>query len=62
MKSDLLTTEELARHFQVSRRTILDWVRDGAIPVIRPSPKVLRFDPVAVADAVTVRRAEEVSQ
>lgn len=62
MQSTLLTTEELARHFKVSHRTVLGWVRDGAIPVIRPSAKVLRFDLAAVAEAVTVLDGRKLPQ
>lgn len=62
MQSTLLTTEELARHFKVSHRTVLGWVRDGAIPVIRPSAKVLRFNLAAVAEAVTVLDGRKLPQ
>jgi excisionase family DNA binding protein len=40
----LLVREELAARLRVSPRTIQAWVRNGLIPVIRISSKVLRFD------------------
>jgi len=41
---DLLKTEDLARRLQVRPDTIRRWVRSGLIPVLRVSPKVMRFD------------------
>ena len=50
----LLTADELATRFKVSQRTVVKWVKNGQIPVIRPSPKIMRFDADAVAKALTV--------
>lgn len=55
MECEILTADQLAARLQVGRRTILKWVKDGIIPVIRPSSKVLRFDAGAVAQALTVQ-------
>ncbi len=54
MKREILTVDQLAERMQVRRRTILGWVKNGMIPVIRPTPKVLRFDPDAVIQALTI--------
>ena len=60
--TQLLTIDQLATHMQVKRRTVIAWVRRGIIPVVRPSPKVLRFDPEAVKDALTVHPQAEVER
>ena len=54
MANDYLTTPELAQRLRLSPETILQMVRDNKIPAIRLSPKVIRFDPQAVADAFKV--------
>ncbi len=48
----LETAEELARRLQVRPSTIRTWSRRGKIPAVRISPKVIRFDPVAVLAAL----------
>jgi predicted site-specific integrase-resolvase len=50
---ELLTAEELSRRLKVSPETVRKWGRQAKIPVIRISPKVLRFDIEAV-EAVLV--------
>ena len=54
MTETVLTVDQLAALLQVRRRTVLGWVKNGVIPVIRPSAKVLRFDPTAVVKALTI--------
>ena len=49
-----LTVNELANVMRVKRRTVLGWVKRKRIPVIQASAKVLRFDPDAVVQALTV--------
>ena len=51
--SDLLTVEEVAERLRLTSETILRWAREGKIPAIRISPKVLRFDWDAVYQALT---------
>jgi predicted site-specific integrase-resolvase len=40
-----LTKAQLARRYAVSVRTVNYWMEKGAIPFIRISRKVVRFDP-----------------
>lgn len=48
---------ELAAHFSVSKRTVRNWMEAG-MPVLHPSPKVIRFDATQVIDWMkTTRRA-----
>lgn len=42
-RNDLETPETLARLYGVTVPTIRRWVREGRIPSIRPTRKVLRF-------------------
>ena len=53
MANDYLTPADLARRLQLSPETVRQLAKDGRIPCIRISPKVLRFDPQAVNDALT---------
>jgi predicted site-specific integrase-resolvase len=41
---EIVTTEDLAARLQVRPDTIRRWVGRGLIPVLRVSPKVIRFD------------------
>lgn len=59
MEREFVTADELAQRLQVKRRTVVGWVKAGLIPVIRPSPKVIRFDIDAVARALTVPATKE---
>lgn len=38
------TAEELAERLTLKPKTIRDWARQGVIPSLRISPKVIRFD------------------
>ena len=49
MSCELITSVDLARRLRLSPDTILRWAREGKIPSIRISPKVLRFDADDVA-------------
>lgn len=55
----LLTTYDLARRYGVSVATIRRWVRQGRVPFIRASRRVVRFDLVAVENALTKTIARE---
>lgn len=55
-KQELLTAEELAERLRVRPSTVRRWARSGRIPQISVSAKVLRFEYVAVLDALRARR------
>lgn len=46
--SDYLTADELALKLRLAPDTVREMARRGKIPSIRISPKVIRFDPIAV--------------
>jgi excisionase family DNA binding protein len=53
--SEYLTADELAKKLRVKPDTVRELARRGKIPAIRISPKVIRFDPAAVDDALQQR-------
>jgi hypothetical protein len=53
MATDYLTAAELARRPRLTPNTVRQMARDGRIPSIRLSPKVIRFVPQAVSEALT---------
>ncbi len=59
--TEFLTARELAKRLRVSPETVREWSRRGAIPALRLSRKVIRYDPVAVLAAVSVEAAKGVS-
>lgn len=48
--NELLTADELAERLRVRPATIRLWAREGRIPRIRITGKVIRFDVSAVID------------
>ncbi len=54
----LVTATDIADRFGVTVGTINRWVREGAIPYLRPSRRVVRFDLEAVERALAQRAAE----
>lgn len=42
--TELLTVNQLAERLQVRPRTVQAWARQGRIPSVRLSAKVVRFD------------------
>lgn len=41
--AELLTTSEVANLLRVSKATVARWANEGRLPVIQPSPRILRF-------------------
>ncbi len=44
MEQEIVTVKELAERLQLKPETIRIWARQGLIPSLRPTPKVLRFE------------------
>lgn len=44
MSNKLVTAEEIAQELNVSPSTITEWGRQGKIPRVKISPKVIRYD------------------
>jgi excisionase family DNA binding protein len=42
--SELLTVDQLASRLHIRRRTVQVWARQGRIPSLKLSPKVIRYD------------------
>ncbi|MGZ0174479.1 MAG: helix-turn-helix domain-containing protein [Planctomycetales bacterium] len=53
---ELLTADELADRLKVRPGTVRFWSRQGRIPAIRLTPKVVRFDLDAVVSALVDER------
>ena len=53
--SELITANQLAEHLQISPRTVQEWARQGRIPTMRLSAKLVRFD---LADVLAALRAQ----
>lgn len=49
------TAEELAERLTLKPKTIREWARQGVIPSLRISPKVIRFDFDEVEEALKQR-------
>src|SRR5262245_18623180 len=50
--TELLTVDQLADRLHIRPRTVQAWVRQGRIPTVKLSPKVVRFDWLAVLAAL----------
>lgn len=50
--TELLTADELAGRLHLRPSTIKRWAREGRIPSVRPSPKVVRYDLAAVVEKI----------
>jgi len=55
MSGELVTAEEMANRIGLQPSTIRIWGRQGFIPVIRITGKVIRYDPDAVLLALRKR-------
>jgi excisionase family DNA binding protein len=51
--AELLTVDQLAERLHIRPRTVKAWARLGRIPAIKPSPKVVRFNWLAVLAALS---------
>ena len=55
---ELLTAAEMAARIRVRPTTLQEWAREGKIPSIRITPKVIRFDAEAVIHTLSEQRPE----
>jgi len=53
MSAKLLTAEEIAKELNVSPSTITEWGRQGKIPRVKVSYKIIRFDHDAILSALS---------
>lgn len=51
-QQELVTARELARRWGVAPDTVREWCRQGRIPSVRLSRKVIRFSPAAALAAL----------
>lgn len=58
MQTDLVTPEELAKQYGVAVSTVRAWVREGRVPCLRPSRRVIRFRPSDVESALSCKAAD----
>lgn len=54
----LLTADELATALRIRPATVRLWTREGIIPAIRITGKIVRYDPVDVEQALRERSAQ----
>ncbi len=54
---ELLTTRQLAMRLQIDIKTLRALTKEGRIPSIKITPKIVRYDPAAVLE-VLVRNSE----
>ncbi len=59
MAVDLLNKDELAERLRVYPETVMKWEKEGLIPSIRISARVIRFDFEEVIDALKSRRDQD---
>ncbi len=52
MEKEIVTAKELAERLNLKPETIRIWARQGLIPSLRPTPKVLRFEMRSVMAAI----------
>ena len=53
MPAELITADELATRLRIRPHTVRSWTRDGKIPAVRLSAKVIRYDLGAVIELLT---------
>lgn len=57
-RKELLTTNLLAERLHISPRSVQQWAKDGRIPSVRLSVKLLRFEWQAVLDALVKKEGK----
>jgi excisionase family DNA binding protein len=59
MEDSLLAPQELAERLAVKPSTVLRWAKQGRIPAVRPTRRVIRFDVAAVLQALRTPATDE---
>jgi excisionase family DNA binding protein len=54
--SELLTAAEMAARLRIRPTTLQEWAREGRVPSVRITPKVIRFDPDAVILSLSTQK------
>ena len=54
--SELLTAAEMAARLRIKPTTLQEWAREGRVPCIRITPKVIRFDAEAVILSLSAQK------
>jgi excisionase family DNA binding protein len=54
--SELLTAAEMAARLRIKPSTLQDWAREGRVPAVRITPKVIRFDAEAVILSLSTQK------
>ena len=60
--SELLTAAEMAERLRIKPTTLREWAREGRIPSVRITPKVIRFDAEAVILSLSAQGRAGVSR
>jgi excisionase family DNA binding protein len=59
IETELLTVSQLAERLHVRPRTVQSWARQGRIPTVKLSSKVVRFDWQAVLTVIRDRSTRQ---
>ncbi len=54
--SELVTAAEMAARLRIKPTTLREWAREGRVPSIRITPKVIRFDAEAVILSLSAQK------
>lgn len=55
----LVTTAEQAKNLRICTETLRRWTRDGKVPCVRLSARVIRYEPSAVLAALEAQANKE---
>lgn len=59
MNNRLVRAEEVAVRLGIRPSTVKSWAREGLIPCVRPTQRVIRFDLAAVEAALHAEEAQQ---
>ena len=58
MNGELITADELGKRLRVQPATIRLWTREGIVPAVRITGKVIRYDALEVVAALRQRASQ----